>query len=146
MAEGRKSKDFLNRSRVFRLNWIKIRSLRSVVLNRLFSQNKDTTRQQESMVIHALTYELQVQDILDNFNSSSRTTSTSAIFCSYSSAVLGVFSRLLRMALLLFTLASNSYFFCLTASGIWARVNLRWSIAAFTFSSSFSSSARLISS
>ena len=67
MTEGGKSKDSLNISRVFRLNWIKIRSLRSVVLNRLFSQNKDTTRQQESMVIHALTYELQVQDILDNF-------------------------------------------------------------------------------
>ena len=66
-AEGGKSNDSLNRSRVCRLNWIKIRSMRSIVLNRLFSQNKDTTRQQGSMVIHALTYELQVQDILDNF-------------------------------------------------------------------------------
>ena len=66
-AEGGKSNDSLNRSRVCRLNWIKIRSLRSVILNWLFSQNKDTTRQHESMVIHALTYELQVQDILDNF-------------------------------------------------------------------------------
>ena len=55
-------------------------------------------------------------------------------------------SRLLRMALPSLTLASSSYFFCLMASGIWARLDLWWSMAAFMFSSSFSSSACLISS
>ena len=49
------------------------------------------------------------------------------------------------MALPSFTLANSAYFFCLMASGIWARVNLQWSMAAFMFSSSFSSSAHLIS-
>ena len=55
-------------------------------------------------------------------------------------------SRLLRMALPSLTLASSSYFFCWMASGIWAKVDLWWSMAAFTFSSSFSRSARLASS
>ena len=80
------------------------------------------------------------------FSTSSWIASASAIFCSYSSAVPGVFSRLLQMVLSSFTLANSSYFFCLMAWGIWARVDLRWSMAVFTFSSSFSSSARLISS
>ena len=55
-------------------------------------------------------------------------------------------SRLLRMALPSLTLASSSCFFYLMASGIWARVDLRWSMAAFTSSSSLSIAARLISS
>ena len=79
------------------------------------------------------------------FNTSSQIASASAIFCSYSSAVPGAPSRLLWMALPSFTLANSAYFFCSMASGIWARVDLRWSMAAFTFSSSFSSSACLIS-
>ena len=79
------------------------------------------------------------------FSTSSRIASASAIFCSYSSTVPGVLSRLLWMALPSFTLANSAYFFCLMALGIWARVDLQWSMAAFTFSSSFSSSARLIS-
>ena len=58
----------------------------------------------------------------------------------------GMSSRPLRMTLPSLTLASSSCLFCLMASGIWARADLRWSIAAFMFSSSLSSSARLISS
>ena len=80
------------------------------------------------------------------FNTSNRIALAFAIFCSYSLAVPGVFSWLLWMALLSFTLANSSCFFCLMASGIWARVDLRRSMVAFTFSSSFSSLARLISS
>ena len=79
------------------------------------------------------------------FNASSRIASTSAICCLSSSVDPGMSSRLLRMALSSLTLASSSYFFCLMASGIWARLDLWRSMAAFTFSSSFSSSARLIS-
>jgi len=80
------------------------------------------------------------------FNTSSQIAWTSTIYCLSSSADPRIFSRLLRMALPSLTLGSSSYFFCLMASGIWARVDLWWSMAAFMFSSSFSSSARLISS
>ena len=54
--------------------------------------------------------------------------------------------RLLWMALPSLTLASSSRFFCWMASGIWARMDLLQSMAAFTSLSSFSSSARLASS
>ena len=80
------------------------------------------------------------------FNISSRIASTSVICCLSSLADLGMFSRLLWMALPSLTLASSSYFFCWMASGIWARVDLWRSMAAFTFSSSLSSSACLTSS
>ena len=79
------------------------------------------------------------------FNTSSWIASTSAICCLSSSANPGMSLRLLRMALPSLTLASSSYFFCLMASGIWARLDLWRSMAAFMFSSSFSNSARLIS-
>ena len=80
------------------------------------------------------------------FKIASRMASASIILCSYSSAVPEAFSRLLRMVLLSFILANSSYFFCLMASGILARVDLRRSMAAFTLFSSLSSSARLTSS
>ena len=80
------------------------------------------------------------------FNTSSRIASTSAICCLSSLADPRMLSRLLWMALPSLTLASSSYFCCWMASGIWARVDLWWSMAAFTFSSSFSSSARQASS
>ena len=80
------------------------------------------------------------------FSTSSRTTSASAIRCLSSSAHPGMSSRLLWITLPSLTLASSSCFFYFMASGIWARVDLRWSMAAFIFSSSLSSSARLISS
>ena len=79
------------------------------------------------------------------FSTSSRQVSASAICCLSSLVVPGIFSMLLWMALPSLTLASNSYFFCLMASGIWARVDLWWPMAAFMFSSSFSSSTCLIS-
>jgi len=68
------------------------------------------------------------------------------ICCLSSLADLGMSLRLQRMALPSLTLASSSYFFCLMASGIWARLDLWRSMVAFTFYSSFSSFARLISS
>ena len=80
------------------------------------------------------------------FKIASRMALASATLCSYSSAVPEAFSRLPRMVLLSFTLAISSYFFYLMASGIWARVDLRRSMAAFTLFSSLSSSARLTSS
>ena len=80
------------------------------------------------------------------FNTSSQMASTSAICCLSSSAYPGTLSRLLRMALPSLTLVNSSCFFCLMASGIWARVDLWRSMAAFMFSSSLSSSARLTSS
>ena len=80
------------------------------------------------------------------FNTSCWIASTSTICCLSSSTDPGMFSRLLWMALPSLTLASCSYFFCLMASGIWARVDLWQSMAAFMFSSSLSSSARLTSS
>ena len=80
------------------------------------------------------------------FNTSSQIASTSVIRCLSSSADPGMSSRLLWMALPFLTLANSSYFFCLMALGIWARLDLWRSMAAFMFSSSFSSSTRLISS
>ena len=80
------------------------------------------------------------------FSTSSRIASASTIYCLSSSADPGIFSRLLQMALPSLTLVSSCYFFYLMALGIWARLDLWRSMAAFTFSSSFSSSARLVSS
>ena len=80
------------------------------------------------------------------FKIASRMASASAILCSYSLAVPEAFSRLPRMVLLSFTLANSSCFFYLMTSGIWTRMDLRRSMAAFTLFSSLSSSARLTSS
>jgi len=120
--------------------------------NWLFSQNKKHNKVTENMVIIDSTkvtywytyYKSRASWIV--FNTSSQIALTSVICCLSSSADLGISLRLLQMTLPSLTLVSSSYLFCLMASGIWAKVDLWRSMAAFTFSSSFSSSACLISS
>ena len=130
-TEGRKSKGSLNKSHVFRLNWIKIGRMESTVFKSALWPKQKIQRGNENIVITD-----SIQDTCQHtdyksrtswmvFSTSSREASASAIFCSYSSAVLGALSRMLWMALTSFTLANSAYFFCLMALGIWARVDLQ---------------------
>ena len=80
------------------------------------------------------------------FKIASQIALASTTLCSYSLAVPEAFSRLPRMVLLSFTLANSSCFFYLMTSGIWTRMDLRRSMAAFTLFSSLSSSVCLTSS
>ena len=123
-----------------------------LLLDQLFSQDKRYIRSIENMVIIGSTpnicwyadYKFRTSWIA--LNAFSRIALTSVICCLSSSADLGIFSRLLQMALPSLTLVSSLCFFYLMALGIWARLDLWRSMTAFTFSSSFSSSTRLISS
>jgi len=62
-------------------------------------------------------------------NTSGRIASASTICCLPSSTDLRILLRLLRMALPSLTLANDSHFFCWTALGIWARMDLWRSMA-----------------
>ena len=130
--------------------------LRLEVCNRLFSNRLFSRKQEVQLVDKSMVTIDSTQDIWYTnyksktswiaFNTSSRIASTSAICCLSSSADPGMLSRILRMALPSLTLASSSYFFYWMVSGIWARMDLWRSMAAFMFSSSFSSSTCLASS